>query len=257
MRRRRLARLAVLAYPSWWRRRYGAELACLADDLVTEDRSSLLVIVSIVANGVATRWSGAGMPASAAVWAERSKWLLAATLLPVVLGAFALMWALTGAPSTGALGPLGNGLYLAEMAASLAVLVAGGVVWTWTFSAAKVAAGRRHQLVLAGMAAPFIVLAVLGVLGHVAAHLGPHAVVVTHLRHGSGMASFWTTEHDVPSAHPLAFELVQVARDLVGYGGLALFVVAVLLALRRVPPTASLLAGGVRVSGVMGLFWLS
>lgn len=253
MTRRRLLELAGLAYPAWWRRRFGSELSRLADDLAAEGRSRLRLGFSIVANGVATRCSGAGMPADAGVWAERSKWLLAATLLPVVLGAFVLMWALTGAPTTEPLGRLGKGLYLGEVAASLAVSVTGGLAWTSTFAAATRSARRHRCLVLAGMAAPFLALALRAALDHVAAQLGPHALVATHERQSSGMASFWVTEHIVPSPHPLALEVVHVARGLVGYGGLVVLVVAVLVALRSIRPTASLLDGGVRLSRLMAL----
>ena len=50
-RRRGLVRLAGLAYPGWWRDRYGPEQARLAEDLLAEGRSALKLAVSLVAGG--------------------------------------------------------------------------------------------------------------------------------------------------------------------------------------------------------------
>lgn len=243
---RRFTEIAGLAYPPWWRDRYGPELSRLADDLVADGRSVPAVACSIAVGGIAVRLSGAGMPPVAALWATRSKWLLSATLLPVLVGTFTVVtvlgkvWTTQLAPRTGLLGRIAGDLWTAGMFTHLAVLVAASVAWHLVWTGARSLPWRRRRLVLAGLLLPFAVLLALSALSTAAGNLGTHTVAVT--AHGGRSVS----------DHPLVASILRITQAVLGYGGMAAFFASLPVALRRLPPASWTLGRGVAIARVIG-----
>lgn len=258
MSRRSLSDLAGLAYPAWWRDRYGPELARLGDDLVADGRSSLRVALSIILGGIAVRFSGAGMASVASLWAERSKWLLAATVLPVLAGTFAVMTALNTAwaslgPRQGSLARVAEDLWTTGMLTNLAVLLVGAAAWQIVLTGVRSTDGRHRRLLVTGLLLPFAV--VLGglVLGGVANTLGMHSgAAIEHTRRIGGVVQHWTSSVPV-SDHPLAAAILSAAEGVLGYGGMAVFVVALLASLRRVRPVPWMLGRGILLGRLIAL----
>lgn len=253
-RRRGLVSLSGLAYPSWWRDRYGPEQARLAEDLLAEGRPRLKVAASLVAGGLSVRLTGTGMPPVPEAWGDRSKWVLTATLVPVLAGIFAVMTVLnkgwTGVgPRTGPLGRVASDLWQAGMWTNLAVLLTGAAAWHVVYLGARELGGGRRRLLLAGLLLPFAVVLGLFGLGMLAGTLGWHSVPGGRLTTPGG--STWTLYRSV-SNHPLAAAVLAVAEGLLGYGGMAGFIVALLVALRKVPPRSWMLGRGVFVGRVVG-----
>ncbi len=253
-RRRGLVGFAGLAYPGWWRDRYGPEQARLAEDLVAEGRSRLKVAASLVAGGLSVRLTGTGMPPIPEAWADRSKWVLATTLLPVLVGTFAVMtvlnnaWAEVG-PRTGLLGRVADDLWQAGMWTNLAVLLTGAAAWHVVYLGTRELDGGRRRLLLAGLLLPFAVVLGLFGLTMLAGNLGAHSVQGGRLTTPGG--STWTHFRSVPD-HPLAAAVIAVAEGILGYGGMAGFFVALLVALRTVPTRSWMLGRGVFVGRVVG-----
>lgn len=247
MRRRSVAEIAGLAYPGWWRDRYGPELSRLADDLLADGRPLVAVAWSIAVGGIAERLSGAGMPPVASLWAGRSKWLLTATLLSVLAGTFAVMtvlgkvWTTRLGARTGPLGGTAGDLWIAGMVTYLAVVMAGVLAWHLVWTGARSIPWSHRRLVLAGLLLPFLVFVALSALGTTAGNLGAHSVMVT--AHSSRSVS----------DHPLVVSLLGTAQAVLGLGGMAVFVVVLLVVLRRVPPGSWTLGRGVVIARAVGV----
>lgn len=243
MTHRRLADLADLAYPAWWRDRYGPELSRLADDLVADGHSRLRVVANIAIGGLAVRLSGTGMPPVATLWGNRSKWLLAATLLPVLVGTYTVMAVLAKTqlgPRTGPLGRAALDLWTAGMFTDLAILLTAALAWHLVWTGARSLAWRHRRLLLLGLLLPFAILVVLSALNTVGNNLGEHSVAITaHTSRGV-------------SDHPLAASIIRIVQAILSYGGMAAFFASLVIALRRVPPASSMLGRGVVIGKVIG-----
>lgn len=208
---------------------------------------------SLAAGGLAVRLTGTGIPAIPEAWSDRSKWVLATTLLPVLVGTFAVMtvlnsgWAKVG-PRTGLVGRVAGDLWQAGMYANLAILLTGAVAWHVVYLAARELGRHRRQLLLVGLLLPFAVVLGLFGLGMLGGTLHAHVVPV-RLRTPGGNKS---TSFRSVSDHPLGTAVIAAAKGFLGYGGTAGFVVTLLLAVREVPTHPWMLGRGVLVGRVVG-----
>ncbi|MBO0834805.1 MAG: hypothetical protein J2P28_04695 [Actinobacteria bacterium] len=72
-------------YPAWWRERYGAEQAELAEDLAAEGRRPWLLAIGLLAGAVRARLTGSGMPPVPALWSSRARVSVVACTIPAAL----------------------------------------------------------------------------------------------------------------------------------------------------------------------------
>lgn len=249
MRRRPPIELALLAYPRWWRDRYGPELLRLDEDLVDAGRSPSMLAFEVARSGLAVRLTGAGMPLVPSLRATRSKWLLATPGIPTVIGSFALLsvmtvwWSHLGL-RTGPAERIATDLWMGALGTFLVILALSLAAWRLVFDGLGARAVRGARVLRAALFLPFgVLLAEIG-LSVERFSLGVHDVLGPHgVRRVGSIVENYATMVTV-SDHPVLAQLLTVLAYLVGYGGLALFVVALLIGVRRLPSSLPLLAGG-------------
>lgn len=151
-------RVALRAYPGWWRDRYSAEAAAMLDDLVADGRGPWRLALSLLAGALDARVSAAGMPPRRSVWERRAAGAIAIATLPWMLLTplvVALFMAHSGTlyAANGPVPSLGQAAQVAQAASGAigcAWLVSFAAVW-WGWSAAAVqlhaeASRRRRRL---------------------------------------------------------------------------------------------------------------
>jgi hypothetical protein len=247
--RRSWSELLVLAYPAWWRQQYGAELARLAEDLVTSGRSPILVAWSVVRGGVATRCSATGMPPVPALFAERTKWLLASAVTPMVIGG----WLAADAQSTiwqrvqgfqryGFFGRVANDAWGIETVTLFLGMFVGFLAWSIVFDAMKWQRERRPRLLAA-----LVCLPLLGIAAGIAHSFLAPRTTSAHVWHGPIHGGHYVTTVTSAGGHPLIAGVLGLVSAAGGIGFFTLTPAAALHTLRRVPADPYLVGRALRV----------
>jgi hypothetical protein len=246
--RTRWSEALVLAYPAGWRRQYGPELARLGEDLVEGGSSRLAVALSVARGGVASRFTGNGMPPVSALWAERTKWRLAAALSPMVIASWSLaIWLSDGWQRAQAFDRIGapawiaNDAWSVEQLTVLAGLIVELLVWSVAFDGLKWGRQCRPRAL-----SVVLVMPLLAVAASVARTTLGGRQSGSHVWSVAGGVGHYVTTTTTVVAHPLAAAILGADATGLRLGSFTLTPLAVLLAVRRAPADPYLIGRAVR-----------
>ncbi|MGD0984365.1 MAG: hypothetical protein ABSA65_11200 [Acidimicrobiales bacterium] len=240
------ARCALVAYPPWWRERYGQDQESFLEALAVDHRPLGRAVLDLAVGAVRVRLRPAGMPQTVGAWRDRARasiaWATVPALVALLLVSAIEQRSFGSSTDAGSASLLSTGGRVAADAmtsfawASIAMVVLLLIGWALVGRlAGTVARGRAGKRWLSLVTAPLacgVVEAVLSVLraglvAHVVVSAGGHSRLVYR--------------------HPLAAQVASVAWGVVAVAGL-LSIFGVVLAAR---------SADLRVRDLRGGVWLS
>lgn len=259
MTKRAITDVALLAYPTWWRDRYGAEVARLNDDLVADGRSPIGLALDLARGGIVMRITGAGMPEVGVLWRKRSKWLVAIPSMLTVLGSFLLLTAMTDwwshvLPRRGATAQIATDLWTTALVAFWVLLMVALAAWRIVLKALGSTAGGRSRWARCGLYLPFALVPAEFGLSVLRSSLGSHMALGPHAVQGVDGAHRTYAVMVTVSDHPLLSAFLTATITAVAIAGTGLFIIAIVAAVRRVSANATFLIADTRIGMAIG--WL-